>query len=242
MISHIAYLSENIVRGQYWALSPIYSRILCVASTYEPPRPPCRHVRGPMRHHPSGACDCRGDDATTRHASAGGFLHDGYMREQTGTHLRDRLKSGLSQATSDPDAGTVAELAERIKALRAAHTIEKLHQRRPATLCIVAEEPVTSRIRRRSEPAVTAVERSAEPESAALPTPVPPADTGVSAAPDEPPAQPVAPAVLQLPFAARSQPALGQHAAPRPEAGGTADEPVLSPFSVTVHKSRVTSV
>jgi N12 class adenine-specific DNA methylase/trans-aconitate methyltransferase len=79
------------------------------------------------------------------------FLHDAYLSELT--TLRDQLKSGLSGATPEPgsDAGPSAyELAERIKALKAAHSIEATPQRvrqKQST----AEEPVTARIRRRTE-------------------------------------------------------------------------------------------
>ena len=53
------------------------------------------------------------------------FPHDAYLSELTG--LRDQLKAGLSGAAPEPGADAppaVAELAERIKALKAAHTIE----------------------------------------------------------------------------------------------------------------------
>lgn len=87
------------------------------------------------------------------------FLYDRYLSELTG--LRDQLKAGLS-ATGHPsseDRPTVSELADRIKSLKAANTIEGAPQ------CVrhkqlMAEEPVTSRIRRR----MPAVDR---PESAA---------------------------------------------------------------------------
>jgi len=79
------------------------------------------------------------------------FLHDAYLSELTS--LRDQLKTGLSATAhaQDDEAGpTVAELAERIKALKAAHNIEAtpLRARQKHT---AAEEPVTARIRRRTE-------------------------------------------------------------------------------------------
>ena len=58
------------------------------------------------------------------------FIHDAYMEELT--RLRDQLKAGLSGAAPEPGATPlppVAELAERIKALRAAHTVEAAPQR-----------------------------------------------------------------------------------------------------------------
>src|SRR5438445_12351023 len=52
------------------------------------------------------------------------FLHDAYLSELTS--LRDQLKGGLSGATPEPDnepGRSVSELAERIKTLKAAHSI-----------------------------------------------------------------------------------------------------------------------
>ncbi len=83
------------------------------------------------------------------------FLHDAYLSELT--LLRDQLKAGLSataQAKGDEAKSTAAELAERIKSLKAAHTIDATPQRdRPKASS--AEEPVTARIRRRNQPAST---------------------------------------------------------------------------------------
>ena len=79
------------------------------------------------------------------------FLHDAYLAELTS--LRDQLKAGLSGSTPEPGkelGSSVSELAERIKALKAAHSIEATPQRvrqKQST----AEEPVTARIRRRTE-------------------------------------------------------------------------------------------
>lgn len=82
------------------------------------------------------------------------FVHESYMSQLTA--LRDQLKAGLSGAAPEPDAAPlpeVPELAERIKALKAAHTIEgtpeRIGKRRSS-----AEEPVTARIRRRIEAAL----------------------------------------------------------------------------------------
>jgi N12 class adenine-specific DNA methylase len=99
------------------------------------------------------------------------FPHDAYLAELTS--LRDQLKAGLSQATppatSAGQAGTppVTEIAERIKSLKAAHTIDAAPER-TAPRRIAAEEPVTARIRRRSI-AEPAIEPPAEPEPAAKP-------------------------------------------------------------------------
>jgi hypothetical protein len=82
--------------------------------------------------------------------------------------LRDQLKAGLAAPNpalvagegglsgAAPEAGnepppTVAELAERIKALKAAHTIDAVPER-TGKRSASAEEPVTARIRRRAEP------------------------------------------------------------------------------------------
>jgi hypothetical protein len=79
------------------------------------------------------------------------FTHDAYLTELTG--LRDQLKAGLSASNHDP-AGqkgpSVSELANRIKGLKAANTIEATPQRVQRKQA-VAEEPITARIRRRQE-------------------------------------------------------------------------------------------
>jgi N12 class adenine-specific DNA methylase len=79
------------------------------------------------------------------------FLHDAYLSELT--TLRDQLKAGLSRATSESEAEPlppVCELAEKIKTLKAANTIEAAPER-VGKRCSSAEEPVTARIRRRTE-------------------------------------------------------------------------------------------
>jgi hypothetical protein len=80
----------------------------------------------------------------------GPFLHDTYLSELTG--LRDQLKASLSGAGNGPDkeeGPSASDLAEKIKTLKAAHTIEvtpqRVHQKQSS-----AEEPVTARIRRRA--------------------------------------------------------------------------------------------
>jgi hypothetical protein len=79
------------------------------------------------------------------------FAHESYLTELT--ELRDQLKARLSATghESGEDGGpTTAELADRIKALKSANTIEatpqRIRQKQTA-----AEEPVTARIRRRQE-------------------------------------------------------------------------------------------
>jgi hypothetical protein len=92
------------------------------------------------------------------------FLHDGYLSEITS--LRDQLKESLS-ATSHPqgDEGkpTMSELADRIKSLKAAHSIDATPQRARQKHSS-AEEPVTARIRRRAE-ALPASDSAITPEA-----------------------------------------------------------------------------
>src|SRR3954452_22279264 len=72
------------------------------------------------------------------------FAHAAYMDELTG--LRDQLKLGLSE---HPPEGLppVAELAEKIKVLREANTVEAAPERTGARKAARAERPVTARIR-----------------------------------------------------------------------------------------------
>jgi hypothetical protein len=76
------------------------------------------------------------------------FTHDAYLLELTA--LRDQLKAGLAGKSEEEAAGglpTVAELAERIKALKASHTVEAATPR--TTRRSTTEESVTARIRER---------------------------------------------------------------------------------------------
>jgi hypothetical protein len=87
------------------------------------------------------------------------FGHADYKSQLS--HLRDQLKLGLSERP--PEDGTpVAELAERIAALRAASTVEAAPVRAGTQKATRAERPVTARIRERL--AVEAMQ--AEPEIA----------------------------------------------------------------------------
>jgi len=79
------------------------------------------------------------------------FLHEKYLNELT--ELRDRLKVKLSvtgHESGEEREPTAFELADRIKALKAANTIEGTPQRARQKHS-TAEEPVTARIRRRAE-------------------------------------------------------------------------------------------
>jgi N12 class adenine-specific DNA methylase len=96
------------------------------------------------------------------------FLHDAYLSELTA--LRDQLKGGLSSAAHQPDneeGPSVSDLAEKIKALKAAHSIEATPQRLRQKQSS-AEEPVTARIRRRQE-AIPASDQAIQPDAAASP-------------------------------------------------------------------------
>jgi hypothetical protein len=77
-------------------------------------------------------------------------IHEDYLSELTG--LRDQLKGGLSGAPHQEgkEGPSVSELAARVKAIKAAHTVdatpERIRHKHSS-----AEEPVTTRIRRRTE-------------------------------------------------------------------------------------------
>jgi len=99
------------------------------------------------------------------------FAHDSYLSELTAR--RDQLKAGLSRPASDPEDATqptVSEIAEQIKALKAAHTIEATPERLARRRSSTAEEPVTARIRRKT-PAIPASAPAIQPVSAAVSAP-----------------------------------------------------------------------
>jgi N12 class adenine-specific DNA methylase len=73
------------------------------------------------------------------------FSHEEYLRELTS--LRDRLKTALAGAEPKEGEPTVADLAERIKGLRAGNSIEPTPER-TGKRQVSAEMPVTSRILR----------------------------------------------------------------------------------------------
>ena len=112
------------------------------------------------------------------------FPHEAYLSELTG--LRDQLKAGLSGSAAEPGAATpsVADLAERIKTLKAGHSIEPAPQRSSSRRAN-AEEPVTARIRRRTV-AAPAVPPAAVPEAATVQTERPSPAAGVDSDDDEP--------------------------------------------------------
>jgi hypothetical protein len=100
------------------------------------------------------------------------FTLEAYLSELTS--LRDRLKAALSGASgSDRDSEpSVSDLAERIKTLKAAHSIESTPQR-VRQKHSSAEEPVTARIRRRAE-AMPASDSAIQPNAAASEAALPP--------------------------------------------------------------------
>jgi hypothetical protein len=92
------------------------------------------------------------------------FGHEAYLNELTS--LRDQLRTALSATPAEGSPGTV-ELAEKIKALKAANAVEAAPQR-TATRIASAEEPVTTRIRRKAE-ALPAPDHAIESNAAASP-------------------------------------------------------------------------
>ncbi|MHC5542238.1 hypothetical protein ACYOEI_28785, partial [Singulisphaera rosea] len=97
------------------------------------------------------------------------FPHDAYLAALT--DLRNQLKAGLSASQHEPTEGKlpVSELADRIKALKAAHTIDGTPERTVARLHLAGEVPVTTRIRRRNEgPATNSGPAFNEPTSIAV--------------------------------------------------------------------------
>ena len=90
------------------------------------------------------------------------FTHSAYLDELTG--LRDRLKTALSVTPAESEP-TAAELADRIKTLKASHAIEAAPAR-------VREQPRAESVRRRVEaPQPVPREPAPAPEVSALPIP-----------------------------------------------------------------------
>lgn len=97
------------------------------------------------------------------------FVHDAYLAELT--NLRDQLKAGLSASSYESNgesAPSVTELAEKIKALKSANSIEALPQR-VRQKHSSAEEPITARIRRGISACDSAAEQAANLSPAMLP-------------------------------------------------------------------------
>ena len=135
----------------------------------------------PVRHHPPGPGNRR-RPAPRPPGPPGPFLRPRRLPGRA-DGLRDQLKAGLSQATPEPGTPTVAELAESIKALKAAHTIDAAPERTTSRR-IVGEEPVTARIHRR---ALAEVASEPPPEPASPPVEILPAVADTPARAEEPP-------------------------------------------------------
>ncbi|HZY85410.1 MAG TPA: hypothetical protein VFE78_11310, partial [Gemmataceae bacterium] len=90
------------------------------------------------------------------------FAHEEYLAQLT--TLRDQLKAGLAGVPAEEgrEPMPVAELAERIKALKAGHSVEATPERSGNRPAAAGEEPVTTRIRRRAASAAPAAEPGAE--------------------------------------------------------------------------------
>jgi len=151
------------------------------------------------------------EDMRTRNFSEHTIAHKAYLSEVN--DFRGRLKPALYGGTPEPRAGVMPshELAERFKALRAAHTVEPAPQRIGTRAATTADEPVTTRIRRKTGPRPVA---QVEPEPAS-----PPAEPQVAAASVEPAeaTPPRLPEVLNFPEAdsfTKPKPAYGDRFAP----------------------------
>jgi len=124
------------------------------------------------------------------------FPHEDYRSQLTA--LRDQLKVMLSAAAPEPgdDAPKASDIAQQIKALESTHTIEPTPQR-TAKRRASAEEPVTSRIRRRAE-SLPASGPTTEPDAVtSTPATAPAAEPAAPATPEPilPPANPREPAI-----------------------------------------------
>jgi N12 class adenine-specific DNA methylase len=105
------------------------------------------------------------------HARIGqAFAHAAYMEELT--ELRDRLKASLSGSKTEQAANTLppaSETAEKIKALKAAHSIEAAPTRLTGHSSISAEPPVTARIRLNARSGLLASQPEPLPVAADVP-------------------------------------------------------------------------
>jgi len=108
----------------------------------------------------------------------GTFAHAAYLEELT--CLRDQLEARLSANESTPETDTLPPiriLVERIKALKAAHTIDATPERSVTRRSATAAASVTTRIRQRlrdiSTPQPETTDTDASPEATHPPTPAP---------------------------------------------------------------------
>jgi len=113
------------------------------------------------------------------------FAHTGYLDELTS--LRNQLEAALSstaQQVSDAPRPDVEAIAQRIKTLKAAHTLEAAPERTATRSTATVEEAITTRIRQREQAeAVSQPETTRPPVAPATPVPLP-------AKAPEPPATP----------------------------------------------------
>ncbi len=121
------------------------------------------------------------------------FPHDAYLDELA--ELRDRLKSGLSQAVPQPgsEGPSVAKLAEQIRQLKASHSVEAAPVRTTARR-MTGEEPVTSRIRRKRIMPTAVTEQQEAPAPAEEPAAAVAAEAGPAEIHPFPTPTPVTPA------------------------------------------------
>jgi hypothetical protein len=103
------------------------------------------------------------------------FAHAGYLEELMG--LRNQLEAALSshtQQVSDAPVSAVDEIVERIKVLKAVHTLEAAPQRSVTRTTAAVEEAITTRIRqRREDESPPQPETTSPPVSPAMPAPLP---------------------------------------------------------------------
>ena len=114
-----------------------------------------------------------------------GFAHAAYLEELTG--LRHQLEAALShtaQEAAERSLPTVGALVERLKALKAAHTLDAAPLRSAPRRTATVEEAITTRIRQREQ-----AEAALQPE--AVPAPGSPAQPAPQ--PATAPARPVPP-------------------------------------------------
>ena len=177
------------------------------------PRPPGRHLRVAACLYPPGPGDRRrpatrppgppGQALRPRRlpGGAGGFTRPAEGRAVAGNATRNHAGRACRQTRSP-------NWPERIKSLKAAHTIDAAPER-TAPRRMAAEEPVTARIRRRTV-AEPAVEPTADPASSPATAPVP--EAAMPAPHDEPTPAAVIHRFPELPSApARPEPAYRQH-------------------------------
>jgi N12 class adenine-specific DNA methylase len=109
------------------------------------------------------------------------FPHEAYFAELVS--LRDQLKESLAAAPAPEDTSrpSAAEIAERIKRLKAAHTIEAAPRRTAERRAATAEDPVTARLRRRIGVETATVPK---PDTDPRPADTPPSPTSAEKAPE----------------------------------------------------------